>query len=112
MKEAQLCNPTAGSSLPALELLGPAKKIQQPLLSGFAVFFAITRPCQIQVFKAQDHRVPFGGVTKRRPQTLRARRVDFEVILSDGSPDYQQNNFELILRNFPRDDFLAKNAIE
>jgi len=39
VKEAQLCNPTAGSSLPALELLGPAKKIQQPLLSGFAVFF-------------------------------------------------------------------------
>ena len=58
------------------------------------------------------HRVPFGGVTKRRPQTLRARRVDFEVILSDGSPDYQQNHFELILRNFPFDDFFAKKAIE
>ena len=61
---------------------------------------------------AYFHRAPLGGVAKRRPQTLSARRVDFEVILSDGSPDYQQNHFELILRNFPCDDFLAKNAIE
>ena len=58
------------------------------------------------------HRVPFWGAIKRRLKTSSAPRVDFEVILRDGSPDYQKNNFELILRNFPRDDFLAKNAIE
>jgi len=66
----------------------------------------------LQLLRIKCHRAPLGGVAKRRPQTLSARRVDFEVILSDGSPDYQQNHFELILRNFPFDDFFAKKAIE
>ena len=34
------------------------------------------------------HRVPFWGAIKRRLKTSSAPRVDFEVILRDGSPDY------------------------
>ena len=46
------------------------------------------------------HRVPFWGAIKRRLKTSSAPRVDFEVILRDGSPDYQKKKIELILRYF------------
>jgi hypothetical protein len=53
------------------------------------------------------HRVPFWGAIKRRLKTSSAPRVDIEVILSDGSPDYQKKHFELILRYFLGAVFLA-----
>ena len=44
VKEAQLCNPTAGSSLPALGLLGPAKNPTAVAVGFCCCFFSVRLP--------------------------------------------------------------------